>query len=295
MCQTVKSDRLLGVISRVWSPSLILPSVQQQRHRQQLLPTKQELSGNLEAVLSELPYRQAAFEPWLESVATSRTLSPLEYDDIASTPLANLLKQGLFQHGNMWVSTIRVSDIRSIAKFNDWLDLHPKIKESHIEIKRAAEHLFTEYRISTFERLLGIFLLLSIIIAFWSGSMMRTLWILLPVTIGLLSGLAMPILMGAAINVFHLLALLLVLGMGLDYSLFFNRTADDILERKQHLHAISISALTTSAAFMVLAFSPVPVMAAMGQTVASGVLMCFISALLLSSSTITNDCPDYIK
>jgi predicted exporter len=118
---------------------------------------------------------------------------------------------------------------------------------------------------------------------------------MLPVTIGLLSGLAMPILLGSAINVFHLLALLLVLGMGLDYSLFFNRKTDDILERKQHLHAISISALTTSAAFSVLALSPVPVMAAMGQTVASGVLMCFISALLLSSSTITNDYSDYIK
>lgn len=285
----------LGIISSVWSPSQILPSVQQQRHRQQLLPTKQELSSNLEGALSGLPYRQTAFEPWLESVATSRTLSPLEYDDIASTPLANLLKQGLFQYGNMWISTIRVSDIRSIAEFNDWLDLNPKIKESHIEIKQATEHLLTEYRISTFERFLGIFLLLSIIIVFWSRSITRALWIMLPVTIGLLSGLAMPILLGAAINVFHLLALLLVLGMGLDYSLFFNRTTDNILERKQHLHAISISALTTSAAFSVLAFSPVPVMAAMGQTVASGVLMCFISALLLSSSTITNDYPDYIK
>ncbi|MDT8453172.1 MAG: MMPL family transporter [Gammaproteobacteria bacterium] len=287
----------LGIISRIWSPSLILPSVQRQRQRQQLLPTNQELSSNLEAALSGLPYRQAAFKPWLESVAASRTLSPLKYDDIVSTPLTNLLKPGLFQHGNMWISAIRVSDIRSKTEFNDWLDLHPKVKESHIEIKRATEHLLTEYRISTFERFLGIFLLLSIIIAFWIGSITRALWILLPVTIGLLSGLAMPILMGVAINVFHLLALLLVLGMGLDYSLFFNRAADNLFERQQHLHAISISALTTSTAFSVLAFSPVSVMAAMGQTVASGILMCFISALLLSSSTTTTaaDYPEYIK
>jgi predicted exporter len=258
------------------------------------LPTDRELSRNLEEALSELPYRQAAFKPWLEAVATSRTLTPLEYDDIASTPLANLLKQGLFQHDNIWISTIRVSDIRSQEEFNDWLDLHPKVKSSHIEIKQATEHLLTEYRISTFERFLGIFLLLSIIIVFWSRSISRALWILMPVTIGLLSGLAMPLLMGTVINVFHLLALLLVLGMGLDYSLFFNRAADNLFERQQHLHAISISALTTSTAFTILAFSPVPVMAAMGQTVASGVLICFVSALLLSSSTAT-DHQEYIK
>lgn len=274
-----------GIISGIWSPSQILPSVQRQQQRQQTLPTRQQLSANLETALSGLPFRQQAFGPWLASIETSRKLKPLDYDTVTATPLASLLRQGLFQHDARWISTIRISGVRSEAALATWLDQHPEPSESHVELKRATEHLLVEYRLSTFERFLGIILLLSIIILLWSRSLMRTLWILLPVGIGILCGLAMPLLTGTAINVFHLLALLLVLGMGLDYSLFFNRTGDDALERQQHVHAISISALTTSAAFSVLAFSSVPVMAAMGQTVATGVLMCFVSALILSTST----------
>lgn len=278
----------LGIIRSIWSPSQILPSVQRQRQRQSALPTKEQLLNNVENALSELPFRLAAFRPWINSVAVSRNLVPLDYDAIQSTPLAVVLRQGLFRQGDLWISTIRISGVRSNVELENWLDSHPEIKESHVEIKRATEQLLIEYRISTFERFLGVAMLLAVIILILSRSVIRTLWILLPVSIGILTGFAMPLLMGTAINVFHLLALLLVLGMGLDYSLFFNRTGGDALERQQCEHATSISALTTTAAFLVLAFSSVPVMVSMGTTVAAGVLMCFISAWILSFPTSKN-------
>lgn len=275
----------LGIISAIWSPSQILPSIQSQRRRQQSLPTKQQLTSDLDEALADLPFRPASFNSWIESVTTSHELSPLDYATITSTPLAPILRQGLFKHGDLWVSTIRVSGVLSNEKLYKWLDQHPEVKESHVEIKRATEHLLTEYRKSIFERFVGVILLLSFIILLWSRNLVKTIWILLPVSIGIVSGLAMPLLMGSAINIFHLLALLLVLGMGIDYSLFFNRSVMDSLEKQQTVHAISISAVTTSAAFSVLAFSSVPVMAAMGQTVAAGIIMCFASAWLLSSSS----------
>lgn len=284
----------LGIISRIWSPSQILPSVQRQRERQQLLPTKQQLSSNMETALIGLPFRALAFTPWIESVIASHDLKPVDYDAMSVTPLATVLRQGLFRQDDLWVATIRISGVRSNQALNDWLALHPDVEDSHIEIKQATQHLLAEYRISTFERFLGVIMVLIVIILFLSRSVTQTLWILLPVSIGLLAGFALPLLTGVGINVFHLLALLLVLGMGLDYSLFFNRVEDDVLARQQNIHAITISALTTSAAFSVLAFSSIPVMAAMGQTVATGVFMCFISAWLLTSSTSKKQ-PGYIK
>lgn len=280
--------REMGIITGVWSPSNILPSAQQQRQRQKLLPTKQQLSENLDEALHDLPFKPAAFAPWIDSVVNSRDLVPLDYDSIITTPLADALRQGLFKHDGLWVSTLRISGVQSNDELNDWLDLHPGVKESYVEIKQATEHLLIEYRHSTFNRFLGVVMLLVVIILLWSRDIKSTIWILLPVCIGILSGIAFPLLYGTAINVFHLLALLLVLGMGLDYSLFFNRKNGDELERKQQVHAISISALTTSAAFSVLAFSSVPVMVAMGQTVATGVFICFISAFILSSPAVKN-------
>ena len=284
----------MGVITSIWSPSKILPSKQRQRQRQQSLPTEQQLSNEVEAALKDLPFKPSAFAPWIDSVANSHNLVPLDYILMMSTPMADNLMQGLFKHDDQWISTIRISGVQSNEALYNWLDLHPDVKESHVEIKQATEHLLVEYRNSTFERFLGVVVLLAAIILIWSRSIKRTIRILLPVSIGILTGFAVPLLTGAGINVFHLLALLLVLGMGLDYSLFFNRTDGDELERKQRTHAISISALTTSAAFSVLAFSSVPVMVSMGQTVATGVLMCFFSAWILSSPA-DNNHVGYVK
>jgi len=276
----------LGIISNIWTPSQILPSIQSQHRRLQALPTKQQLTSNLSKALSGLPFRLTSFNSWIESVAASHDLSPLDYAAITSTPLASILRQGLFKHDNLWISTTRVSGVLSDEELYKWLDLHPEVKASHVEIKRATEHLLTEYRTSIFEKFVWVAMLLSFIILFWSRNLIKTIWILLPVSIGILSGLAMPLFMGSGINIFHLLALLLILGMGIDYSLFFNRPAIGLLERQQTVHAISISAVTTSAAFSVLAFSSVPVMAAMGQTVATGIIMCFVSAWFLSSPSV---------
>lgn len=271
------------IVTGIWSPTKILPSAQLQRERQRLLPPEQQLLDNLNTVLHGLPFKPAAFTPWIDSVLDSHDLVPVDFSSIMATPLADVLRQGIFKQGNLWISTLRVSGVQSNAELYRWLDLHPDVKESHVEIKRATEHLLVEYRRSTFERFIGVVLFLTFIMLFWSRSIKSTVRIMLPVCIGALTGLAVPLLFGIAINVFHLLALLLVLGMGLDYSLFFNRINGDELERKQRTHAISISALTTSAAFSVLAFSSIPVMVAMGQTVAAGVIMCFISALVLST------------
>ncbi len=274
----------LEVVSSVWSPSRILPSVQRQRLRQGTLPADRLLSANLEIALKNLPFRQAAFRPWLEAVAASRELKPLQYSDILPTPLSAILRQGLFQQGSLWISVIRISGISSNTELENWLDLHPQVKENHVAVKLATEQLLIDYRISTFERFMWVIALLVLVIALWLRSIRKTLWILLPVSIGVLGGFSVPLLIGNAINVFHLLALLLVLGMGLDYSLFFNRAEGDTKERRSCVHAISISSMTTSAAFLMLAISPVPVMAAMGQTVAAGGFMCFISAWILTSS-----------
>ncbi|VAW63139.1 hypothetical protein MNBD_GAMMA11-3043 [hydrothermal vent metagenome] len=274
----------LGTISSIWSPSNVLPSVQRQKQRQRALPLDEVLSENLSEALRGMPFRRSAFDPWLEAVAESRSLRTLDYTTVALTPLASVLRQGLFQQQGVWISMTRISGIRSDAELNRWLDEHPDMKKSHVEIKRATERLLIEYRISTFERFLAVVALLVLIIFLWSRSLQKTMWIILPVSIGVLSGFSMPLLSGTAINVFHLLALLLVLGMGLDYSLFFNQAGEDEVERKQCVHAISISALSTSAAFLMLAFSSIPVMVAMGQTVAGGGFMCFISAWALSAS-----------
>ena len=78
-------------------------------------------------------------------------------------------------------------------------------------------------------------------------------------------------------TVIHLVALLLVLGLGLDYALFFSRAESDT-GRKATRQAVMAGAASTTLAFGVLAGSSIPVLRFLGLTVAVGSAASFLLA-----------------
>src|SRR5512134_2538435 len=87
---------------------------------------------------------------------------------------------------------------------------------------------------------------------------------------------------GVSLSLFHLIALVLAAGLGLDYALFFEHAADDPSEQRRTLHAVIVCSLSTLMVFALLAFSTLPVLRAIGITVAAGVVSNFVLALLLT-------------
>ncbi len=69
---------------------------------------------------------------------------------------------------------------------------------------------------------------------------------------------------------------------GLDYALFFERAAEDPAEQRRTLHAVIVCSLSTFLVFALLALSTLPVLRAIGITVAAGVVSNFVLALLLT-------------
>ena len=102
-----------------------------------------------------------------------------------------------------------------------------------------------------------------------------------------LGGLA---LLGIGFSLFHLFALLLVLGMGLDYAIFLRESADD---RTATGLAIGMAALTTLLAFGLLALSQTPALQDFGQAVALGIGAALLLAWSLApaADTRTGDTP----
>jgi predicted exporter len=92
---------------------------------------------------------------------------------------------------------------------------------------------------------------------------------------------------GISLNLFHLIALVLAAGLGVDYALFFESVEDDPLEQRRTLHAVLVCSLSTLMVFVLLAFSSMPVLRAIGLTVALGVVTNFVLALLLTRPTRT--------
>jgi predicted exporter len=118
----------------------------------------------------------------------------------------------------------------------------------------------------------------------------RSLRVLLPVALSSLVVLALLHGLGVALTLFHLIALVLAAGLGLDYALFFERSAqvDDVesaAEQRRTLHALCVCAASTLLVFGLLSLSTIPVLNALGGTVALGVAVHFVLALLLAGSS----------
>lgn len=107
---------------------------------------------------------------------------------------------------------------------------------------------------------------------------LRALRVMIPPATAVVVALGVLGWAGQALNIFHLLALLLVLGIGVDYTLFLEEGAP---HRDSTLLAILLSAVTTVLSFGLLALSATPAVAAFGVTVLVGIVVCLLLAPML--------------
>ena len=86
-------------------------------------------------------------------------------------------------------------------------------------------------------------------------------------------------------TILHLVGLLLIVAVGSNYSLFFDRriAESDAEDRTTTLASLVIANLAAVLGFGVLAFSPVPVLAALGTTIAPGAFAALLFSALMAA------------
>jgi predicted exporter len=93
---------------------------------------------------------------------------------------------------------------------------------------------------------------------------------------------------GTSINILHLLGLLLVLSIGVDYAIFLSTTGGNDADRATTLLSLCVACASTCLSFGLLALSSSPALRALGLTTSIGVLVSLAMAptvALLSQST----------
>jgi predicted exporter len=109
-----------------------------------------------------------------------------------------------------------------------------------------------------------------------------TLRVIAPALAAALLTVAALLAAGSRLTVVHLVALLFVIGVGLNYALFFNRRAASEAERALTRLTVLAASLTTLCAALALATCATPVLRAIGVTVVAGTLSAFLLAALLA-------------
>jgi predicted exporter len=96
-----------------------------------------------------------------------------------------------------------------------------------------------------------------------------------PTALASIATLAILGIMGKGIELFHVLALMLLLGIGVDYGIFFQEQSG--AEDRAAWLAVGLSALSTLLSFGLLALSKTPALQAFGLTMALGIItVCLI-------------------
>jgi predicted exporter len=261
------------------SAARVLPSAATQRARQAKLPMPQALRAALDAAVAATPFRSDAFEDFLVDAERARTAAPLTARDLAGTPLATRIGGLLLEnkdHTTALVSMTGLTDPSVVAR----AAAAPGVEL--LDLKTASESLVVAYRERVLLALTIAALLLAATVWLALRAPRRALRVLLPMALTTLLILAVLRGCGVELTLFHLVALILAAGLGLDYALFFEHAGDDYEDQLRTLHALIVCSLMTLLVFFLLALSSIPVLRAIGVTVTLGVAGNFVLALLIA-------------
>jgi len=267
-----------GRIGDYRSPTTVLPSVATQRQRQRSLPSRQRLAANLDRATRDLPFREGLFKPFLDDVARARDQASIRLPDLEGTFLhyrADSLLTAL-PRGNSALIPL------SGKENSDPLEAAAGVGGPDVlslALGPATDRLVYRFMEAGMSRLGTGLLVLVLVLAVGLRSGRRLVGVVTPVALALMTTLGSLLLLDEQLTLFHVLALLLVFGIGVDYTLFFERPEAHPSHRERTLRGLVACAGSTLLVFGLLATSDIPVLHQLGLTVSIGVSASFLMAL----------------
>ena len=264
-----------------------LPTKTVQERRRAALPDPEKLRAALNEALGTTPFKPGIFEPFLADVERARQLPALGPSDLIGTPLETRVGSLLLERGDHWTGLVTLSGVKDAAALAQVATQEPGT--TLLDLKQASEDLVAHQR----ERILwclaisAVLLVIVVFVALRDASRVRR--VLAPMALTTLVIVALFHAAGVSLSLFHLIALVLAAGLGLDYALFFEHAAEDPAGQRRTLHAVIVCSMSTFLVFALLALSTLPVLRAIGITVAGGVVGNFVLALLLTRPSRTHD------
>lgn len=288
-------DKLVndGVLTGYDSPSHYLPSQGMQDKRKNAIPERGVLTSRLQEALADLPVRTSILEGFLDDAETARTSPALQRSDLTDTSFALALDALLVRHDNSWSALL---PLRIPAEKNTGVpvDLERVRKDinnsginsaSFIDVKRELNGMYTRYLENAIRLSLTGLVAIILLLFFSLRSVNRTLRVVLPLGLAILTVSAGLISCGIQLTILHLVGMLLIAAIGSNYALFFDkRSFEDTSEDNSRTLASSLFAnVTTVTVFGLLALSNVPVLENIGMTVAPGVILALLFSVILAA------------
>ena len=295
---TLVNEQVIGGYD---SAARFLPSEPTQAARRASLPPEETLRARLAAAAAHVGLQPDALQPFVQQLALARTAAPLSRADLEGTSFALGADALLWHRDGTWHALL---PLRAVAAPDATAAAAGDIDIERVRaavaalapgqvlvmnIKHELDALYASYLAEAVHLSLAGLGAIVVLLLIALRSAARTARVIAPLVLAVLVVSAGFALAGIRLSILHLIGLLLIIAVGSNYALFFDRRAADSDRSALPLTLASllVANACTVIGFGVLAFARVPVLSALGATVAPGTLLALLFAALLAPRTLT--------
>ena len=194
------------------------------------------------------------------------------------SPVGKKLNPLLFDFETGAAGIILLHGVDDSSSMQAFADQHDGLFYMHL--KTASTDLVQRSVDRVKMAMLACVIVIYIAMALVFSSFRRPLKIMVPTFAAAVTVAAILVHTGNPLSIFSLISLLLVVGLGLDYALFFNRLPENRGEWDTTFRALWVCATTTILVFGILSYSQTPPLEQIGSTVALGAFLAIVFAAM---------------
>ncbi len=271
-----------GLISAYDAPTKYLPSRKTQLSRMASLPPAEVLRRNLREAIADLPFDPQAFMPFVEQIGAASNMQVVDRGTLAGTQLSLRYESLVLHRQNQWFAMLPLTQVTDLARLSAELSPVLNAQVALLDLKEETDGLYRGYRkeiVLLSSAGAGIIVLL---LAVSLRSVRRALNVCVPIAMAVVLTIALLLWAKHSLTIFNLVGILLVVAVGSNYALFFERGLN--VEQAEGRTTVSLVAanLSTVIGFGLLGFSRVPVLSAIGAVVGLGAILSLVCAAALS-------------
>ena len=229
--------------------------------------------------------RAEAFEPFVADVTAARAMAPVDLAYYSNTVLARWLQAQIVRSEDGVTVLVLLRGAPPAATLRVALDQARLPGATLVDLQGDVELLVAQYRQrALFVALLGTVAIFAALA--WQLRQLRAVVSMAATIVATISiTCAILWLVAGRLTVFHLVSLLLVVGVASNYTLFFSTLSTQPLERQRASLSVLLAAASTFIAFATLAFSSTPVLAMIGLTVSIGAAVGLVTSMVFSADS----------
>ncbi len=258
--------------------SQFLPSMARQQRNIDAFSNPQSIKINLEQALQATKFKPAVFKPFIDQLDEVANSHPINIDDLINDDIGKRLQPLIFDFEEGAAGVVLLHGVIDEGGVRRFAAEHDGVLFMHL--KTSATELVARSVDRVALTMIACILAIYFVMAWSFKSLFRPFKIMIPtfsaavVTAGLLVFFDCPL------SIFHLISLMLVIGLGLDYALFFNRLPGNSEEWNTTFKSLWVCGFTTILVFGILVLSQTPPLKAIGMTVGIGASLSILFAAM---------------